>query len=317
MFNISNFESSNLQKLLNLSPEMAEHVMRCNIEMNKPCLHLREVGISSKLISDWAKAGLINDDFNKGKWREFSLVEAIWVKFIEQLRYFGMTINDIKVLKKGLFPNNIAEIKEHFRKGLDISVLSESEAGKVVNEILKLDEEAFSKALETANYSHFDAIILMTLLLRLNSAFLLTDEGGVFVTIDNPLNDFHETKMSEVFRNLSSKSFALINIRSLFVKFFENEKLKSTSDYYFGLMSAKEREVIKKIRTGDYMQVTIKIDNGSIIQMRLTKKSDDAMIRKISRLLKRGDYKEIELISKDGSVVKCIETDIVKMDIKQ
>ena len=65
------------------------------------------------------------------------------------------------------------------------------------------------------------------------------------------------------------------------------------------------------------MQVTIKIDNGSIIQMRLTKKSDDAMIRKISRLLKRGDYKEIELISKDGSVVKCIETDIVKMDIKQ
>jgi hypothetical protein len=53
--------------------------------------------------------------------------------------------------------------------------------------------------------------------------------------------------------------------------------------------------------------------DGSITQIRLGKKQDDDLVRKISRLMKKGDFKEINLIVRDGVTVKFEETDIIKV----
>lgn len=281
-------------------------------ELHKPHFQIKQVGISSKLISDWTNAGLISEAEEKGKWREFSLVEAIWLKFIEELRFFGVSLERIKELRKFLF-----EIDSIFiRKNIKLLVETEgygyaiNELGKRINDSLPETDEEIIKAFELEQASLFASILFSALLMRLNLAFCFNDDFGVFTHLGQANNLIQEKGRNDFFQALSSKSFAVVNIKNLITKFFDNDKLDAKSDFYFGLMNSKEQNLLTMIRSGEYKQVIIKLENGSITQLRLTKKDSSHLMMKIQRLLKRGDFKEIEIIARDGKIVKFEEKDI-------
>ena len=60
---------------------------------------------ASRLLSAWMKEGLIDDQVRhtKGAWIRFSLRDLIWIKIIERLRDFGMSLSQIKITKESLF----------------------------------------------------------------------------------------------------------------------------------------------------------------------------------------------------------------------
>jgi DNA-binding transcriptional MerR regulator len=58
--------------------------------------------ISYKMLNDWEKAGLIDNKREGSEWRRFSIVDAIWLKIIQELRAFGMSLKQIKITKESL-----------------------------------------------------------------------------------------------------------------------------------------------------------------------------------------------------------------------
>jgi len=84
------------------NPEMFEKTYKSYSEhIHARTLHIKEVGISSKLLNDWVEAGIVNKPVViDNKWRLFSLSEAIWIKFVAELRYFGVTLPQIKIIKE-------------------------------------------------------------------------------------------------------------------------------------------------------------------------------------------------------------------------
>lgn len=57
--------------------------------------------ITRKQIYDWTKEGLIDANENNG-WRRFSIMDALWLKIICELREFGMGWNIIKLVRESL-----------------------------------------------------------------------------------------------------------------------------------------------------------------------------------------------------------------------
>lgn len=57
--------------------------------------------ISRKQIYDWTKEGLIDANENNG-WRRFSIIDALWLKIVCELREFGMGWNTIKIVRESL-----------------------------------------------------------------------------------------------------------------------------------------------------------------------------------------------------------------------
>ena len=57
--------------------------------------------ITRKQIYDWTKEGLIDANENNG-WRRFSIMDALWLKIICELREFGMGWNTIKIVRESL-----------------------------------------------------------------------------------------------------------------------------------------------------------------------------------------------------------------------
>lgn len=58
--------------------------------------------ISYRELNSWEKAGLLTIEREEREWRRFSIVDAIWVKLIKELRVFGMSWKQLKVTKESL-----------------------------------------------------------------------------------------------------------------------------------------------------------------------------------------------------------------------
>jgi DNA-binding transcriptional MerR regulator len=58
--------------------------------------------ITYKMLTDWEKAGLLDNNRDGNEWRRFSIMDAIWLKIIFELRSFGMSWKQIKITKESL-----------------------------------------------------------------------------------------------------------------------------------------------------------------------------------------------------------------------
>ncbi|MEO6406519.1 MAG: MerR family transcriptional regulator [Ferruginibacter sp.] len=58
--------------------------------------------ISYRQLNSWEQQGLLNGNREGREWRRFSVMDALWVKIIDELRTFGMSWERIKVAKESL-----------------------------------------------------------------------------------------------------------------------------------------------------------------------------------------------------------------------
>lgn len=287
---------------------------------NEPKFRSRETGISRRDISVWRKEGLLPYEPDEITWRTFSLIECIWLRLISKLKKFGIENEIIKAFKERAFNQRAEDYKRDCRLAYDNAIIADPKKdllGEILKKIEKFKDEELHKILVEHNYSLFGNLIMPTCLFKLNMALIFTEDGSFgVVNIGKPLNEEQEVNIAQVFRELNNCSFLLINLLELCSNFFENEKLIIDSNYYLGIMNENERTLIKEIRTGKYKQLTVKVKDGSITHIKQTRedRENEDMIRKLSRLMKKGDYKEIELLTRDGKIVKYSEINILKMN---
>jgi hypothetical protein len=58
--------------------------------------------ISYRELNSWEKEGLLTVQREGREWRKFSVIDAVWVKLIKELRGFGMSREQLKVTKQSL-----------------------------------------------------------------------------------------------------------------------------------------------------------------------------------------------------------------------
>jgi DNA-binding transcriptional MerR regulator len=58
--------------------------------------------ITYRQLNSWEKEGLLTIEREGREWRRFSIMDAVWVKLIKELREFGLSWEQLKVTKKSL-----------------------------------------------------------------------------------------------------------------------------------------------------------------------------------------------------------------------
>lgn len=304
---------------LNKNPELLEAILKSySSQLHTKSLQIKEVGISSKLLNDWIESGIVDKvEVVDNKWRLFSLSEAIWIKFVGELRYFGVSISLIKIIKE-----NICEYNRKIIKELSDAIQSVPNSGtneplsyiqSKANELQNISDAQLENEYERFGLSLFDLIMIYTLIYDLDLVFCFTKSISNFVDYSNKFGlELGIKNLDEFQKAIGKESFAVINMKSIYKEFFSNEKLKQTDHFYFGIVTEKETELLEYIKSGDYSSITIKIEESTIKYVRLTKKDGGKLMHQITRLLKKGDFKEITFLSRDGKVVRYDEVDIVK-----
>ena len=174
-------------------------------------------------------------------------------------------------------------------------------------------EAQLKKEYKQFGISLFDLIMIYTLIFDLEVGFFFTKSIGNFVDYSNKLGSvLGLNNLDEYQKAIGKESFAVINMKSIYRQFFSNERIKQSETFYFGIATQKEKELLEYIRSGEYSSISIKVEEGLIKLVKVTKKDGDKLMQQIARLLKKGDFKEITFLSRDGSIVRYDEVDIIK-----
>jgi DNA-binding transcriptional MerR regulator len=73
---------------------------------------IKDEQISARVLNHWIKSGLIEDERPEGKgWHKFSHSDLIWIKLMTKLRSFGVSIGDLKNVKRHLEMGSKSESK--------------------------------------------------------------------------------------------------------------------------------------------------------------------------------------------------------------
>ena len=160
----------------------------------------------------------------------------------------------------------------------------------------------------------FSTIIVHTLSGSINPVFIYSNENEGFFNIgDVPLEGEEvEQKKRDFEKIISTQSFVLISIKSLIIKFFNDEKDSIDINYYLGLMNTKEKQLIEQIRSSNYSKITITLQEGMIVLTRAQKKDNDDIIKQLARFMKRGDFVDLEISARDGKIIKVNQTELIK-----
>ena len=316
LFKINNF--SDFVELTK-NQELMEKTFKSYAEhLHARTLHIKELGISGKLLNDWFEAGVVNKVEVIGKeWRLFSLSEAIWIKFAVELRYFGVTLPQIKIIKENLCEFNMELINELSDAVKGIPNPNENDSLEYIKskfrELQLIPEVQLKKDFERIGISLFDLIMIYTLIFDLEVGFCFTKSIGNFVDYSNKLGSVLGLNNLDAYQKaIGKESFAVINMKSIYKDFFSNDRIKQSEDFYFGIVTQKEKELLKYIKSGEYSSINIKLEGGVIKLVKVKKKDGDKLMQQIARLLKKGDFKEISFLSRDGSIVRYDEVDIIK-----
>ena len=112
MFKIKKIDLNEFFASKGQDEEVNEYLIALYEQINTPKFYLKDIEINGKVMNDWIKYGLVDEAPEKGKWRKFSFKEAIWIKFIEELRFFGIPLKTIKSIKETIYDFNQELINE-------------------------------------------------------------------------------------------------------------------------------------------------------------------------------------------------------------
>lgn len=67
--------------------------------LNTKFFTANQTGAGYRVLSSWTKSGLMPDGVALEGWKRFTVVEAVWLEIIRELRSFGVSIEEIKKIK--------------------------------------------------------------------------------------------------------------------------------------------------------------------------------------------------------------------------
>ena len=77
--------------------------------INTPYKGMAEMGLTYRLINHWEQNGIIEVErgVDGQGWRKFSFMDQIWIRFVVELRSFGISLENIKTIYDQLRTNDI------------------------------------------------------------------------------------------------------------------------------------------------------------------------------------------------------------------
>jgi MerR HTH family regulatory protein len=219
--------------------------------------HIKDLPMTYRTINHWESLGLIDCDRKEGtEWREFSIMDQLWLYTIEALREFGLSLDRVKNAKNIFF----------------------SPIGNYAFSIME--------------YYTSCAYIL------LEHVFLIVFSDGFAIPLT--YSEYQNALKSNWIRN-----HVQISVNEIIQKIFQDPLLVPRYKNE-ALITPQEFEVLHMMRTGDFEEVKIRLNNGSIYLLEGIE--DLTGMTKIEDIIRKGNYQDLEVKQENGSVVSVKRT---------
>jgi DNA-binding transcriptional MerR regulator len=268
---------------------------------------LKEIGITNKNVLDWSRSGLfLNEKPTKGR-RKYNILEYVWIKIIEQLRSFGVSIDSIRKIKDHLMMDT--GVKE-----LLISLLEEPEESynnnaelKEIIELLEFGEEKIYPN-ELVEYLETDDMLMAQTVMaglvfgsftdRIDYHLVIDQKGSSVISFGVP------NRKNIAMDYILNSSYLAIPIKSIIADFLTKEELGLFEEKDILQLSFAERQVIEQLRKGNLISLLVKFNQDMEISLIETEENIDIKQAqgKLVDFIIRNNYQEINYKTQDGKI---------------
>ncbi|MBL6445743.1 MerR family transcriptional regulator [Fulvivirga sp. 29W222] len=227
-------------------------------------LSLKDTGQNHRVINNWAKQGIIEDErSDQEKWRRFSLMDIIWLSIIDDFRSFGMGLPAIKevydhlvakkakrleVNGKSLSQLELAVLQVFHDKGLRFMVTDSQGNAEILSET-----DFKSKTTDGSIDNH----IVISLNRTINENF---EEIAFAPTLDRGDLTKEERDLLDIIRN---GNFLSIKAR---LKDGQITMIEGVE------RMANKKRIIEILNEGSFQDIELRQENGKVVSVHRTLK---------------------------------------------
>ena len=283
------------------SKKYQEDYPALNKTLIEPRFLISELGVTARDATYWDKQGILPEMKGVGARRKYDLVQSVWIKLIQQMRDFGVSISVIKSLKDKLLKLNIplTEILKN-PKGLQVlrKIAKTEGTEKELEAILKSGELA--KDLEGEQIDMFSMLVKTVVVFRKSISLIVSVEGD-FIPYSLELHSElvkTDPGVNEIF-NIPHFNLSISTAYSQLIKDWSAKP-------FFGnvsMLSIKELEALDAIREEGVKAITIKYSGGELDLMEVVKNEKVDKESRFLDVISKNGFHNITVKSRRGNIV--------------
>jgi DNA-binding transcriptional MerR regulator len=273
---------------------------------------LRLTGVSPRTLSSWKQKQLF--DYPDNIRVKLNFKDFLWLKIIQTLRDFGISLNVIQSIKEVL--DQVLDINEYLRdyeEKVMTSLITEFKKRNYSDEeLIEFESIIKRKGLDVLfksfnfNLDLLDSLICVLIATRSRIGFLLTEDNSCIPWMDHFFDIDNRT------RELWQNSHLFISFNQFLIQFLSDEKLVNFLVPYDILMP-EEKEILDCIRSGDFKSIEIRFNDKRRPETLKLAKVHETQDR-IVDILSKYDYQQIAITKRDGKIVNIRSERTVKIN---
>jgi DNA-binding transcriptional MerR regulator len=213
----------------------------------------KDLGITSRTIAHWKEKELLPLTDKERKWQRFDFVEYLWLRFVQDFRKLGCSLETIKKIRDEMFAIKDLDVNEH-RKEME---KSGNMLGYDVEQKINATEE-----IRTGNYKKMPELQVVRNLfgqLLLNALLMKNNNNGIMVTLEGEVFPWTDDILK-----IDKKLISIFNTPHVFIPFrhyifqFIDDASKELFLSPLEILDENELLVLKAMRNKDYKEIIIK-----------------------------------------------------------
>ena len=233
--------------------------------------------------------------------RKYTLKQAIWIKLIQQLRKFDVSLAQIKKIKSHLL---MPELK--------VSELMKSEQmNQILEKLAQNDEEIeaykkrmndpkFLKSLEGQNVDIFEIMVLNTIIFRRDVSFIVNVDGFCLPYVFEK----HEMMKKNIpeFESIMKNPHIVLSISQAYSQLIQDWSEKKWFNE-LSIVTKDEKKILALLKDPSTKELKIMKSNNKPDRVILTQDKSINAVEEFSNHIVRNGYQTITIITRQGKPV--------------
>jgi DNA-binding transcriptional MerR regulator len=282
----------NGNKLAEMFPDILESI-------SIPKFSISDIGLNSRVINNWEKKGLFLKDHDPRKRRKFDLIDAVWMKMIQKMRRFEISLNTIGKVKESL--ESEVTVDESNRETVEKTVIAMFGDDKKELASVFMKTEEYKRMLGNMKVNILQMIVLDIIALKNRYSLLINQDGESIpfkhTLLETFINEFNE-------KPFFNETFLSISINEMLVELIG--ELDTDDSMRLCLLTKEEAVVVQCIKEEGVKSIEIQLSKGEYkqpVRLVLTKEEIIKDNKRVNEILLNQGYEDIIMKTEKGKIV--------------
>lgn len=270
--------------------------------MDIPRFTINDLGVTARDATYWDTKEILPELKGKNSTRrKYTLKQAVWIKLIQQLRSFDVSLSQIKKIKSHLLTTevNIMELMQTEQMNLILERLAEKD-GKLEEFKELMKDPSFIKELENEQLDVFGIMVLYTIIFRRDVSYIITVDGYCLPYVFDK-HEFLKKNFPE-FELLMKSPHIVLSITQAYSQLIQEWSEKKWFNEV-SIVSKDEKKILELLRDKSTKELKIMKNANVLDRVILVKDKSIDAIEEFANHIVRNGYQTITISTRQGKPV--------------